>query len=79
MGYTIQQRGECDLWWMSVNTIPVMETTYKVTRLEHDKEYKFRVVAVNKVGNGAPSSTSGLFKTKPAYCKLAISIIMHEV
>ena len=38
-----------------MNDFPVRETNYTATNLEQNKPYEFRVCAVNKAGNGAPS------------------------
>ena len=40
----------------------VTQTTYKINQLTHNSEYRFRVTAVNIVGEGPPSTESLLFK-----------------
>lgn len=45
----------------------IIETSYTVTRLTTNKEYTFRVTAVNKVGLSEPSSETQYLKiSKPS-------------
>ncbi len=41
-----------------MNKEPVPDLTHKVTDLIEDTEYVFRIVAVNKVGEGPPGPQS---------------------
>ena len=44
--------------WLHCNKKPVCDTKYKVTDLIEDTEYIFRIVAVNKTGEGLPGPES---------------------
>lgn len=67
-GYVIERRMTSSARWVICNKEPVPELTYKVTDLMEDSEYEFRISAVNKVGQGEPSSP-----TKPVTAKDAFS------
>ncbi len=49
-------------WTVANKGVSVTETTYIVTGLTHNAEYRFRISAENFVGVGAASSASKLFK-----------------
>lgn len=54
-------------WTVANKDVVVTETTYMISKLTTDTEYRFRVTAVNAVGPGTPSSDSLVFKAaKPA-------------
>ena len=42
----------------------MVERTYTVTELIEDNEYEFRVIALNKVGEGPPGPKSAPVKAK---------------
>lgn len=56
-------RGE----WTSVDTVGPNATSLKVTKLTPNKEYKFRVRAVNKEGDGANLETTHSIVAKNPY------------
>lgn len=61
------QEKQTKKWIVANKDIVVIETTYMVSKLTTNTEYRFRVTAVNNVGPGTPSSESCLFKAaKPA-------------
>ncbi len=60
------QEKQTKKWITSNKDIIITETTYMVTKLTHNTEYRFRVTAVNAVGPGTPSSESLLYKAAKA-------------
>lgn len=68
INYIIEYQEKTTKKWVVANKdVTVTETTYQVTKLTHNSEYRFRVTAVNNVGPGQPSTESSLFKAaKPA-------------
>ena len=68
INYIIEyQEKQTKKWIMANKDVVVVESTYMVTQLTCNTEYRFRVTAVNVVGPGTPSSESCLFKAaKPA-------------
>ncbi len=64
--YIIEYQEKTTKKWI-IATKDVKETTYQLTKLTHNAEYKFRVTAVNDIGPSEPSSESPFFKiAKPA-------------
>ena len=61
-------------WTVANKDVVVVETTYMVTKLTTNVEYRFRVTAVNTAGPGTPSSESCLFKAAKAAIPEAPSI-----
>ena len=55
--------------WVKVTKTLVTTESYTVTELLENNEYEFRVIAVNKVGPGAPSVGTSPIKIKPQYEK----------
>ena len=53
-GYFVERCQAGSTRWLRVNREPVTEKTLKVTELIEDNEYEFRVVAINKIGEGPP-------------------------
>jgi len=51
-GYYVERCQASSARWLRVNKQAVAETTYEVKDLIEDTTYKFRIVAVNKVGEG---------------------------
>ena len=57
-GYIIEKRQLSGLRWITVNYEPILETRYRVTNLNQDQSYEFRVCAVNAAGTGKWSESS---------------------
>uniref|UniRef100_A0A3P9LQE2 Contactin 4 n=1 Tax=Oryzias latipes TaxID=8090 RepID=A0A3P9LQE2_ORYLA len=73
--YTVQARTPFSIGWQTINTVPdsvpgQMMHAF-VTDLIPWVDYEFRVVAVNAVGVGEPSTPSEPIRTKPAVPKVA--------
>ncbi|XP_058467261.1 twitchin isoform X5 [Malaya genurostris] len=59
-GYIVQYRIKDDEKWLDAN-LPddlISEQSYRVENLEENKEYQFRLVAVNDIGSSEPSRPS---------------------
>ncbi|XP_014601987.1 PREDICTED: titin [Polistes canadensis] len=64
--YILEYHEKVETSWIKV-TEKITETSHKVTKLTTNKEYTFRVTAVNKIGLSEPSSESPYFKiVKPS-------------
>ncbi len=57
-GYFVERCTAGSSRWLRVNRDAVSDTTLKVPDLIEDTEYEFRVVAVNKIGEGPPGPKS---------------------
>ena len=68
-GYFIERSTTQSTRWLRVNKQPEPETTYEMTELIEDTEYEFRIVAVNKVGEGPPGPKSTPVKAKDPWGK----------
>ena len=67
INYVIEYQEKNTKKWIVANKdVTVVETTFMVTKLTTNVEYRFRVTAVNSVGPGAPSSESVAFKAAKA-------------
>ena len=64
IGYFIERAQTRSTRFLRCNKQPVPDTTYKVTDLIEDTEYVFRIVAINKVGEGPPGPQSANVKAK---------------
>ncbi len=67
IGYIIEKREGGMGRWSKCNHYEVNETSFTVRDLAEDREYEFRVSAVNKAGTGEPSVPSDVVVTKPPY------------
>ena len=57
-GYFVDRAHKGSSHWLHCNKEPVCDTKYKVTDLIEDTEYIFRIVVVNKIGEGLPGPES---------------------
>ncbi|XP_061506912.1 twitchin isoform X9 [Anopheles gambiae] len=59
-GYIVQYRVKDDEKWVDANapTELIADQTYRVENLEEGKEYQFRLIAVNEIGQSEPSRPS---------------------
>ena len=64
IGYLIERATSGSKRWLKVSKEVVPETTLKVTDLIEDTEYQYRIIAVNKVGEGEPGPPSEPFGAK---------------
>ena len=63
-GYFVEKKDPNSDNWQRVNTTPVPANTYNVAGLIEDREYEFRVFAVNEAGLSKPSSATRKVKVK---------------
>ena len=68
-GYFIERAQKGSSRWLRCNKQPVSDTNYKVTDLIEDTEYIFRIVAVNKIGEGPPGPESVPVRAKDPFGK----------
>ena len=57
-GYVVEMKEQGATKWSQVTPKPVKDTEFKVEGLQEGSKYEFRVAAVNKAGQGAPSAAS---------------------
>ncbi|XP_058812495.1 twitchin isoform X5 [Topomyia yanbarensis] len=59
-GYIVQYRFKDEEKWLDANTMDdlISEQSYRVENLEENKEYQFRLIAVNDIGSSDPSRPS---------------------
>ena len=68
-GYFIERAQKGSSRWLRCNKQPVSDTKYKATDLIEDTEYIFRIVAVNKIGEGPPGPESVPVRAKDPFGK----------
>lgn len=56
LGYTLEIKDKFSSRWTKVNKGLLQETSFKVTNLEENNEYTYRVIAENKAGPSKPSN-----------------------
>ncbi|KAL3982100.1 Fibronectin type III domain family protein [Acanthocheilonema viteae] len=61
-GYIVEKRKAGTEDWISCNDRPVKDTSLVVEPLEENKEYEFRVKAVNSAGKGEPSRPTDMVR-----------------
>ncbi|KPJ16777.1 Twitchin [Papilio machaon] len=66
-GYIIEAKKKYGPWEVAA-TVPGNQTTATVPGLQEGEEYEFRVIAVNKAGNGEPSDASTPQVAKARFC-----------
>lgn len=65
MGYFIEKKDATSNNWIRVNQIsPTPATIFNVPNLIEDREYDFRVIAVNEAGESPPAETTRHIKIK---------------
>ena len=64
--YVIEKRSKFGIWEKAVE-IPGSQTKGTVPGLKEGEEYEFRVIAVNKAGNGDPSDPSATVIARPRF------------
>ena len=57
-GYWIEKRQQSGLRWITVNRQSILETRHRITNLNEDQSYEFRVCALNAAGKGPWSDSS---------------------
>lgn len=68
-GFIVQKKDKYTFDFSNVFEIPGDQMKASVPNLPENKEFQFRVVAVNKAGPGEPSEASRTVITKPRYGK----------
>jgi len=64
-GYWIDKREKGTIAWQQVNSnLPCITTMMNVPNLVEDREYEFRVMAINEAGKSPPSQASKIVKVK---------------
>ena len=58
IGYYIERATARSSRWLRLNKDSIAELSYQAIELIDDTEYKFRIVAVNKVGESQPGPES---------------------
>ena len=58
LGYHIEKKEANSDAWIRVNQVPSPACIFNVTGLIEDREYDFRVFAVNEAGESKPTETS---------------------
>ena len=64
IGYFIERSQAQNLRWIRMNREPEAEMNYIVKDLIEGTDYVFRIIAVNKVGEGPPGPKSGNITAK---------------
>ena len=64
MGYIIEKKDANYDSWSRVNQVPSPATIFNVANLIEDREYEFRVIAVNEAGESRAASTVRKVKVK---------------
>lgn len=65
--YVVQMRDKSGRQWVDALTVPGNQTSGKVTDIQPNHEYEFRVVAKNKAGPSEPSDVSKSVIAKPRF------------
>ena len=68
-GYFVEKKDRFGTRWSRVNRELVSDTSLRVPGLSQGEEYQFRVVPVNKAGEGKPSEASAPTVAKAPYGK----------
>lgn len=65
--YIIQMHDKAERGWQNVATVPGDKTNGRVNDVIEGHEYEFRIIAVNKAGQGEPSDPSKSVVAKPRH------------
>ena len=68
-GYYVERAAHNSTRWIRANREPAPEAKYQVIELIEDNKYKFRIIAINKVGEGPPGPESGPVHAKDPWDK----------
>lgn len=68
-GYYVERATAGSSRWLRMTKQPVTDLTYRATDLVEDTQYEFRIVAVNKVGEGEPGPKSSPVLAKDPWSK----------
>lgn len=71
--YILEYRDKIQVNWTQITQIT--DTTFKVDKLKSDKEYEFRVLAVNSVGPSPPSPSSDFLRLTAPFDKEEPTIV----
>ena len=58
LGYYIEKKDSNSDSWVRVNGVPSPAAIFNVSNLIEEREYDFRVIAVNEAGESKPAATS---------------------
>lgn len=64
LGYYIEKKEISSDIWQKCNHTICPTTMYNIPHLIEDREYEFRIIAVNEAGNSKPSMCSRRVKVK---------------
>jgi|SRR6218665_1391652 len=64
LGYFIEKKDATSNSWVRVNQSPTPANIFNVPNLIEDREYDFRVIAVNEAGESPPAATTRHIKIK---------------
>ena len=78
-GYHIERCTGDSARWLRITKEPVEGLTYACTDLIEGTEYKFRVVALNKVGEGPAGPESAPFIAKDPWGMSTIDIVLKHI
>ena len=77
-GYFIERSTAGSSRWLRVNKELAPDTHYAVEGLIEDTQYAFRIVAVNKVGEGEPGPASQPITAKDPWGKCQLTINFYD-
>ena len=78
-GYVIERRLAGSTRWVVANKKPVTDVTTTLGDLVDGNEYEFRVIAENKVGQGAPSEPTKPLMAKDPWSKFILCVHFQSV
>ncbi|XP_072529480.1 immunoglobulin superfamily member 22-like [Salminus brasiliensis] len=65
LGYIVERRKKGSSMWVSISKELIQDTKCAVDDLVEDMEYEFRVTAVNRAGEGTPSTSNAVLAKDP--------------